>query len=145
MSRLLTIIFLSLFFSNKAFAFNYLFDLGLSGTSGIGGAILGLLIIYGAFFGTKVYKSVIWGWVLFFVTFGFVFSLFEEPSFVEAMISLALGFGVLMFFIFIGQREVDKNHLSWERKNKYSKKKKKRLKKKILNKKSFGVKLNNYA
>jgi len=108
MKKLLAIIFLSLFFSNKAFAFNYLFDLGLSGTSGIGGAILGLLIIYGAFFGTKVYKSVIWGWILFFATFGFVLSLFSDPGFIEAMISLALGFGVLMFFAFIGQKEVFK-------------------------------------
>jgi len=134
MKKLLAIIFLSLFFSNKAFAFNYLFDLGLSGTSGIGGAILGLLIIYGAFFGTKVYKSVIWGWILFFATFGFVLSLFSDPGFIEAMISLALGFGVLMFFAFIGQKEVDKNHLDWEKKNRYSKKTKKR--KKIKRKKS---------
>ena len=129
--KLLGILVFGLLFTNKAFAFNYLFDLGLSGTSGIGGAILGLLIVYGAFFGTKVYKSVIWGWILFFATFGFVLSLFSDPGFVEAMIALALGFGVLMFFVLIGQREVDKGHLNWEKKNRYLKNKKKKKKRKI--------------
>ena len=128
--KLLGILVFGLLFTNKAFAFNYLFDLGLSGNSGIGGAILGLLIVYGAFFGTKVYKSVIWGWILFFATFGFVFSLFNDPGFIEAMIALALGFGVLMFFILIGQREVDKGHLNWEKKNRYLKNKKKFKKRK---------------
>ena len=47
------------------------------------------------------------------------------------MIALALGFGVLMFFVLIGQREVDKGHLNWEKKNRYLKNKKKKKKRKI--------------
>ena len=131
MKKLLVIFVLALLWVNPAFAFNYLFDLGLSGTSGIGGAILGLLIVYGAFFGTRVVKSVIWGWIMFFVTFGYVLWLFQpDAGFSEAMIALAAGFVVLMFFAFLGEKEKKKEHEEWVQRDKYLRNKVKKKRKK---------------
>jgi hypothetical protein len=120
MKKILLIFVLVLFWVNPAFAFNYLFDLGLSGTSGIGGAILGLLIVYGAFFGTRVVKSVIWGWIMFFVTFGYVLWLFQPDA----------GFVVLMFFAFLGEKEKKKEHEEWVQRDKYLRNKVKKKRKK---------------
>ena len=133
MKKLLGILVLTLFWINPAVAFNYLLDEGLSGPSSFGGLIIILLILYGAFFGTRVVKSVIWGWIMFFVTFGYVLWLFQpDGGFLEAMIALAAGFAVLMFFIFLGEKEKKNEHEEWVQRDKYlgNKAKKKRKKRK---------------
>ena len=53
MRKLLLIIFISLLFTNKAFAFNYLFDLELSSPGGFGGFIMLIIIIVSIFFFLK--------------------------------------------------------------------------------------------
>ena len=102
---------MALLWCKPAFAFNYLLDLGLGGSSSFGGLIIILLILFGAFFGSRVVKSVIWGWIMFFVTFGYVLWLFQpDGGFLEAMIALAAGFAVLMFFIFLGEKKEKNEH-----------------------------------
>ena len=53
MKKLLGIVVLGLLFTNKAFAFNYLFDLGLSSPGGFGGFIMLIIIIVSIFFFLK--------------------------------------------------------------------------------------------
>ena len=116
----LLIILVALLWCKPAFAFNYLLDLGLGGSSSFGGLIIILLILFGAFFGSRVVKSVIWGWIMCFVTFGFVLWLFQpDGGFLEAMIALAAGFAVLMFFIFLGEKEKKNEQEEWVQRDKY--------------------------
>ena len=131
MKKLLAILVLGLLWCNPAFAFNYLLDEGLSGPSSFGGLIIILLILFGAFFGTRVVKSVIWGWIMCFVTFGFVLWLFQpDGGFLEAMIALAAGFAVLMFFMFLGEKEKKNEHEGWVQRDKYLRNKVKKKRKK---------------
>ena len=88
MKKLLGIIVLLFFWIDPAFAYNYLLELGLGESSSFGGLIIILLILYGAFFGTRVVKSVIWGWIMFFVTFGYVLWFLQPGGFLEAMIAV---------------------------------------------------------
>ncbi len=53
MKKLLGIIVLGLVWCNPAFAFNYLFDLGLSSSGGFGGFIMFIIIIVSIFFFLK--------------------------------------------------------------------------------------------
>ena len=130
MKKLLAILVLGLLWCNPAFAFNYLLDEGLSGPSSFGGLIIILLILYGAFFGTRVVKSVIWGWIMFFATFGYVFWLFQpDGGFLEAMIALAAGFAVLMFFNALAEKHKDRENIEWLQRDKYLRNKAKRKRK----------------
>ena len=133
MKKLLGIVVLLFFWIDPAFAYNYLLELGLGGSSSFGGLIIILLILYGAFFGTRVVKSVIWGWIMFFVTFGYVLWFLQPGGFLEAMIALGVGFAVLMFFIFLGENkknEFEEGSALWNQINRTKKKKKKKKKKK---------------
>jgi predicted membrane-bound spermidine synthase len=53
MKKLLGIVVLGLFLSSNAYAFNYLFDLGLSSPGGFGGFIMFIIIIVSIFFFLK--------------------------------------------------------------------------------------------
>ncbi|MDA9861289.1 hypothetical protein N9C51_02995 [Candidatus Pelagibacter sp.] len=131
MKKILGIVVLLFFWIDPAFAYNYLLELGLGGSSSFGGLIIILLILYGAFFGTRVVKSVIWGWIMFFVTFGYVLWFLQPGGFLEAMIALGAGLAVLIFFIFLGENkknEFEEGSALWNQINKTKKKKKKKKK-----------------
>ena len=127
MKKLLGIIVLLFFWIDPAFAYNYLLELGLGESSSFGGLIIILLILYGAFFGTRVVKSVIWGWIMFFVTFGYVLWFLQPGGFLEAMIALGAGLAVLMVFIFLGENkknEFEEGSVLWNQINRTKKKRK---------------------
>ncbi len=133
MKKMFGIVVLLFFWIDPAFAYNYLLELGLGGSSSFGGLIIILLILYGAFFGTRVVKSWIWGWIMFFVTFGYVLWFLQPGGFLEAMIALGAGLAVLMFFIFLGENkknEFEEGSALWNQINRTKKKKKKKKKKK---------------
>ena len=130
MKKLLGILVLGLLWCNPAFAYNYLLELGLGGSSSFGGAIIIFAILYGAFFGNKFTKSIIWGWIMFFATFGYVLWLFQpDGGFLEAMIALAAGFAVLMFFNALAEKHKDRENIEWLQRDKYLRNKAKRKRK----------------
>ena len=132
MKKLLGIVFLGLLWCNPVLANIYLLELGLGGAgSGLGGILVFLLILYGAFFGSKLAKAIIWGWVMFFVTFWYVMSLYQpDLNFIKVMISFFVAFAVLMLFMFIAEREKKKEQEILTARHKYFLKKAKKKRKK---------------
>ncbi|WP_440928787.1 hypothetical protein [Candidatus Pelagibacter sp.] len=110
MKKILLILIFILSWSNPVYANIYLIELGLGGSGGIGAIFILLIILYGAFFGSKIAKAIIWGWVMFFVTFWYVLNLFQpDLNFTKAMISFGIAFIVLMIFMFIAEKEKQKD------------------------------------
>ena len=140
MKKLLGIVVLGLSWPSTVLANIYLYELGLGGAgSGIGGAFILLLIFYGAFFGSKLAKAIIWGWIMFFVTFGYCMTLFSDPEldFTGLAISFLAACAVLAFFTYLAEREKKKEDEELQLRFKsYNKSivKKKRKKKKTKNK-----------
>ena len=138
MKMRLVIIVLGLLWFKPVFANIYLFELGLGGAgSGIGGVVVFLLILYGAFFGSNLAKAIIWGWIMFFVTLGYCISLFSNPelNFTGLAISFVAACLVLAFFTYLAEREKKREEDEWQKRHnylvkKFHKKKKKRKKKK---------------
>ena len=137
MKKLLVIVVLSLFWFNPVFANIYLFELGLGGAgSGIGGVFIFLLILYGAFFGSKITKAIIWGWVMFFVVLGYGMVFFSPiEGFMEIVIPFLAAFAVLMLFAFKAEKEQQKERDEWEVRHRYFLKKSKTKKRKRKRKK----------
>ncbi len=136
MKKLLGIVVPILFWSNPALANIYLVELGLGGSGGIGAIFILFIILYGAFFGSKLAKAIIWGWVMFFVTFWYVMSLYQpDLNFIKVMISFFVAFAVLMLFMFIAEREKKKEQEILTARHKFFLKKVKKKKKKKKKKK----------
>ena len=91
-----------------------------------------LLILYGAIFGSKLAKAIIWGWIMFFVTFGYCLSLFSNPEldFTGVAISFAIAGIVLAFFTYLAEREKKKEEVEWQIRHNYFLKKSKKKKRK---------------
>ena len=137
MKKLLAIVVLGLLWSNPVFANIYLFELGLGGAgSGIGGVFVFFLILYGAFFGSKITKAIIWGWVMFFVVLGYGMVLFSPiEGFMDIVIPFLTAFAVLMLFMFKAEKEKQIEHEEWEARHRYFLKKSKIKKRKRKRKK----------
>ena len=134
MKKLLAIVVLGLMWFKPVLANIYLYELGLGGVGGssLGGAIIFLLILYGAIFGSKLAKAIIWGWIMFFVTFGYCLSLFSNPEldFTGVAISFAIAGIVLAFFTYLAEREKKKKEQEWQIRHNYFLKKSKKKKRK---------------
>ena len=132
MNKLLGFVALGLLLNGNAYANIYLIELGLGGAgTGVGGILVFLLILYGAFFGSKIAKALIWGWVMFFVTFWYVMTLYQpDLNFIKVMISFLVAFAVLMLFAFIAEREKKKEQEKLVARHKFFLKKAKKKKKK---------------
>ena len=133
MKRLSGILLVSFFWCSPVLANIYLYELGLGGAgSGIGGVLVFLLILYGAFFGSKLAKAIIWGWIMFFVTLGYCMSLFSNPEldFTGVVISFVAACIVLAFFTYLAEREKKKEEEDWQIRHNYFLKKSKKKKKK---------------
>ena len=134
MKKILGIVILVLLWCSPVLANIYLYEMGLgaAGGSGIGGIIIFILILYGAFFGSKVAKAVIWGWIMFFVTFGYCLSLFSNPEldFNGVIISFVVAGIVLAFFTYLAEKEKRNEHEEWKARHNYLLKKSKKKKKK---------------
>ena len=133
--KILAIIVPGLLWCKPVLANIYLYELVIGSTGGsfLGGFIIFLLILYGAFFGSKLAKAIIWGWIMFFVTFGYCLSLFSNPEldFTGVAISFVMAGIVLAFFTYLAEREKKKEEVKLQkiRHNYFLKKSKKKKRK----------------
>lgn len=111
MKKIITLLTFNFFFSTPVLANIYLYELGITSFGGgIGGIIIFLIILYGAIFGSKLAKAIIWGWIMFFVTLGYSMALFSDPEldFQGIVISFLAASLVLAFFTYLAEKEKKK-------------------------------------